>query len=260
MPEGHVIHRAASKQNYYFKQKVLTISSPQGRFSRESKILDQNLCLKVEAFGKHLFYHFNSELFLHIHLGLFGRIRNQAAPPEDPKGQVRIRIMSDRHVVDITGPAICELQNKNYFQKSISKIGPDLLRTDAKPERFINRASQSRRPIGSLLMDQSVVAGIGNIFRTEILWRNRIHPETKGFFLSRAQLNDLWTEGQQLLHLAKNTNRIITTVFKKSNQTSENFNIYKKKTCPNCQTPIKVVKIENRKCYVCGNCQNITTS
>ena len=258
MPEGHVIHRAASKQNYNFKQKILTVSSPQGRFSREAAVLNQNLCLKVEAFGKHLFYHFFSELFLHIHLGLFGRIRNEETPPKDPKGQVRIRIMSDRHVVDINGPAICELQNKNCFQETISKIGPDLLRTDAKPERFINRASGSRRSIGSLLMDQSVVAGIGNIFRTEILWRNRIHPETRGFVLSRAQLKDLWNDGHQLLHLAKKTNRIITTALDNSNKVSENLNIYKKKTCPNCKTPIKVVKIESRKCYLCTTCQKKT--
>ena len=89
MPEGHTIHRAARDHHRIFAGKQLTISSPQGRFAEGASLLSGRQCLCVEAFGKHLIYHFDHSDVLHIHLGLFGRIHKHKLPQAEPKGAVR---------------------------------------------------------------------------------------------------------------------------------------------------------------------------
>ena len=109
MPEGHTIHRAARDHHRALAGQKLSVSSPQGRFSDGASLLDAQFCETVEAFGKHLLYRFQNKLALHIHLGLFGRIRKQRLPPEDPNGAVRVRMTCKTHFIDINGPSICEV-------------------------------------------------------------------------------------------------------------------------------------------------------
>ncbi|PRC62643.1 DNA glycosylase, partial [Mycobacterium sp. ITM-2017-0098] len=58
----------------------------------------------------------------------------------------------------------------------VARLGPDPLRRDADPELAWRRIAKSRRPIGALLMDQSVISGVGNVYRSELLFRHRIDP------------------------------------------------------------------------------------
>ena len=109
MPEGHTIHRAAIDHHKVLAGDKLTIQSPQGRFAEGSRHLSGKLCTAVEAFGKHLIYRFEAGDSLHIHLGLFGKIRKHALPLREPSGAVRVRLISGTHVIDINGPSICEV-------------------------------------------------------------------------------------------------------------------------------------------------------
>ena len=85
MPEGHTIHRAARDHRKVLAGQMLAVSSPQGRFREGAKRLDGRRCVDVEAYGKHLIYRFDGALALHIHLGLFGRLRKHKLPlPEPP--------------------------------------------------------------------------------------------------------------------------------------------------------------------------------
>jgi endonuclease VIII len=72
MPEGHTIHRAALDQRKMLVGKALEVSSPQGRFSAGAEELSGQTCTAIEAYGKHLIYHFQLGSALHIHLGLYG--------------------------------------------------------------------------------------------------------------------------------------------------------------------------------------------
>ena len=121
-----------------------------------------------------MLYEFKNNQLLHIHLGLFGRIKRQKLPVVAAQGKVRVRLVGKTHFVDFNGPTICEILDKKMKGKLIDRIGPDLLRKDANPNKFFERVIRSRARIGTLLMDQSVVAGIGNIYRTELLWRQGI--------------------------------------------------------------------------------------
>lgn len=257
MPEGHTIHRAARDHYRLFAGQQLTITSPQGRFDAGAKRISGRVCEAVEACGKHLLYHFKGAPSLHIHLGLFGRIRKGKVPAGDPRGEVRVRLAGESHHVDINGPTICETLSSMEVVALLARLGPDPLRDDAEPELAYARISRSRLPVGQLLMDQSVIAGIGNIYRTEILWRQRVHPELPGKELKPALFDAIWQDACNLLALGARRNAIITVENAPAARSRyrERVNIFGKTDCPACGSAIRRFTLATRKVYVCEHCQ-----
>ena len=261
MPEGHTIHRAARDHLRIFARQKLIVSSPQGRFSEGASLLNEQICSAVEAFGKHLFYKFNNEYTLHIHLGLFGRIRKQKLPFAEPKSSVRIRLMGKKYLVDIIGPTICEVLDQKGVMDLIGRIGPDVLRPDANPDFAFEKISRSKAPIGRLIMDQSVMAGIGNIYRSEILWRQAIHPETPGKAIGRRTFDRIWRDARTLLAIGVERIAIVTGFDGQSAKKGhgEKYNIFGKTNCPYCKGEIRRFEISGRRTFVCETCQPVET-
>lgn len=257
MPEGHTIHRAARDQRPMLKGKVILVASPQGRFHDGAARLDGAVCLNVDAYGKHLIYQFENQMALHIHLGLFGRFRTAKIPATEPRGEVRVRMMSNSHVVDINGPNTCEVLDPSELSALINRIGPDVLRKDAKLDLAFTRITKSKISIGQLLMDQAVIGGIGNIYRTEILWRQNVHPLTPGNCISRDVFDRLWNDSVQLLEIGVKNNAIITVdgVKKSRSKYGERVNIFDKPHCPKCAGEIKKFEIAKRRAFMCAACQ-----
>ena len=237
--------------------KKLDVSSPQGRFMAGASRLDGQICSSIEAYGKHLVYQFRNDLALHIHLGLFGKFRTAKTPVAEPKGEVRVRMISPTHGVDINGPNTCEILDRPLLAKLISRIGPDVLRKDAEPDRAFARIAKSKSGIGQLLMDQSVMAGIGNIYRTEILWRQGINPLTPGNAITRADFHRLWKDSVKLLEFGVKANAIITVdgVKKSKSRYGERVNIFNKPHCPACGADIHKFEIAKRRAFMCETCQ-----
>lgn len=257
MPEGHTIHRAARDQRPMLVGKAISVASPQGRFFDGAARLDGLLCRAVEAYGKHLIYHFDEEQALHIHLGLFGRFRTAKTPAAEPRGEVRIRMVSASHVVDINGPNTCEVLDPPKLAALIKRIGPDVLRSDANPDLAFARIAKSKVSIGQLLMDQAVIGGIGNIYRTEILWRQNVHPLTPGQQISRDVFDALWADAVHLLSIGVKNNAIITVdgVKKSRSKYGERVNIFNKPHCPTCAGDIEKFEIAKRRAFLCEVCQ-----
>jgi endonuclease VIII len=257
MPEGHTIHRAARDQRPMLEGQLLAVTSPQGRFEAGAALLDGRTCLAVEAYGKHLLYRFADQATLHIHLGLFGQFRAAKRPEAEPRGAVRVRMLSATHVVDINGPNTCEVLDEAELASLIGRIGPDVLRTDADPERAWAKISRSRVAIGQLLMDQSVMAGIGNIYRSEILWRQKLHPQVPGQQVSRAMFERIWADAVHLLEIGVRHNAIITVddVARSKSKYGERVNIFGKPACPHCATAIHRFEMATRRVFVCEGCQ-----
>jgi endonuclease VIII len=257
LPEGHTIHRAARDQHKMLVGQTIDVSSPQGRFFEGAARLDGQHCISVEAFGKHLLYQFANAMTLHVHLGLFGRFRTAKKPAAEPRGEVRVRMISATHVVDINGPNTCEVLDPADVLTLINRIGPDVLRKDANPDLAWARISKSRVSIGQLLMDQSVIAGIGNIYRSEILWRQNLHPRTLGRDLSRDMFDRLWADAVHLLEIGVKNNAIITVegVRKSKSKYGERVNIFGKPNCPLCASAISNFEIATRRAYMCETCQ-----
>jgi len=198
MPEGHTLFRLASELTSTFAGHRVAVSSPQGRFAADAAVLDGSLLVGAESAGKHLFIEFEHDRFVHVHLGLIGQFtvhaagRTGVAPP--PEGQVRLRLESPGDFADLRGAIVCDLVGPSRRDEVIAGLGPDPLRADADPDRAWHRIRRSSRPIGDLLLDQAVVAGAGNVYRAEVLFRQRIHPVRPGKTLRVGQWRALWDD------------------------------------------------------------------
>lgn len=204
MPEGHVIHRLADEFTRIFGTHRLHITSPQGRFATEAELVDGSRLERAEAFGKHLFLHFDAasdEHIIYIHLGLIGHLRFEDR--EKVWGQIRVRIetLDDGSSEDTTnlaanlrGPQWCRLITDEEYAIAVGKIGEDPIRDDANPRQVWAKVQRSKRSIGSLLMDQKLFAGVGNIYRAEVLFRHQQSPFTPGNAIDRSVFFAMWED------------------------------------------------------------------
>ncbi|TDE11415.1 Fpg/Nei family DNA glycosylase, partial [Actinomadura sp. 6K520] len=176
MPEGHTVHRLAAEHQRMFGGRCVSASSPQGRFAEGAARLDGRVLVEADAHGKHLLVRFDDERTLHVHLGIYGRYVFGAVPVPEPVGAVRLRLVGAGGFADLRGPNACELLDPGDVKVLRDRLGPDPLRADGDPEVAWRRVGRSRTPVAVLLMDQSVVAGPGNIYRAEVLFRRGIDP------------------------------------------------------------------------------------
>lgn len=211
MPEGHTLLRLANDLDAAFAGGPVRVSSPQGRFAADAALVDGDVLLSAESAGKHLFLEFAGERFVHVHLGLIGKFDlYPGAPPVVTTGQVRLRLQNAATFADLRGATQCDLIGAEKRQQILDHLGVDPLKADADPDRAWQRISRSHRPIGDLLMDQTVVAGVGNVYRAEILFRHKIHPLRPGKTLRRAQFLTLWADLVELMQYGVETGRIDT--------------------------------------------------
>jgi endonuclease-8 len=202
MPEGPTLHRLARLHQRRFGRAPVRVSSPQGRFAEEAAILDGRVLLKAEAWGKHLWHHYEGGFAVHVHLGLYGTFTEAHVPMDPPVGQVRMRMVGADFGTDLRGPTACELHDELQVAAVEARLGPDPLRKDADPGKAWKRISSSKTAIGALLMDQAVVAGIGNVYRAEVLFRHSIHPERPGRELSHDEWDAAWADLVDLMKLS----------------------------------------------------------
>ncbi|MDN5852849.1 MAG: Fpg/Nei family DNA glycosylase [Actinomycetia bacterium] len=210
MPEGHTLHRLANTLGDAFAGAPVRVSSPQGRFAESATLLDGAELVGCEAYGKHLLIEFAGERFIHVHLGLIGKFDIGHGASEAPRGAVRLRIAGKSAYADLRGPNACELWTPAQVEDLAARLGPDPLRTDADPERAWRRVQRSRAPIATLLMDQTVVAGVGNVYRAEVLFRHRIDPFMEGRLLRRREWSALWDDLCSLMAEGVRVGRIDT--------------------------------------------------
>jgi endonuclease-8 len=210
MPEGHTLLRLGRELTAAFGGRPVRVSSPQGRFAADAALVDGALCLGAESAGKHLFVELAGDRFIHVHLGLIGKFDVVSGPAPAPVGQVRLRLQNDTAYADLRGATQCDLIGPERRARILEQLGEDPLRPDADPERVWARISRSSRPVGDLLMDQSVLAGVGNVYRAEILFRHRIHPLRPGKSLRRGQFLALWADLVELMEYGVRTGRIDT--------------------------------------------------
>jgi len=215
MPEGHTLRRLADELTVAFGGRPLAVSSPQGRFAAEAALLDGTVLQEADSTGKHLFLEFDADRVVHIHLGLYGTFAVGAGPAPAPVGQVRLRLVAEDDgrppaYADLRGATRCELVTTAHRTGVVDRLGPDPLRPGADPEPAWQRISRTSRPIGELLMDQEVIAGIGNVYRAELLFRHRLHPLRPGRTLRRSQFRALWDDLVELIADGVRVGRIDT--------------------------------------------------
>lgn len=263
MPEGHTIHRIARDHREHFAGQRLVVTSPQGRFLG-GEALSGALLEDTEAYGKHLLYRFEGSRWIHIHLGLFGKVFTAARPEHAPRPTVRLRLVGINWFSDLVGPTRCGVIDPLVRSELFARLGPDPLRADADPERAWARISASRQPIAALLMDQAVVAGIGNVYRAELLFRARIDPYREGREVSKSEWDAMWHDLRTLMRAGVKANRIVTTLPKHRSRPigrvrpDDAVYVYRRHRlpCRVCGTTVLMAELNTRRLYWCPSCQS----
>ncbi|MGH3744205.1 MAG: Fpg/Nei family DNA glycosylase [Mycobacteriales bacterium] len=260
MPEGHTLHRLAAHHDAIFAGHDVHADSPQGRFAAGAARIHH--VDAVEAYGKHLLYDLGDVGYLHVHLGLYGGFRDGAGPPPEPRGAVRLRLVGNGHWAELRGATACELYDDEQRDRLLHRLGPDPLRTDGRPAPFVERAGRSRAPIAGLLMDQSVVAGVGNVFRAEVLYRALLDPYRPGRDVGDARLLALWTDLRALLRAGVRSGRIVTTRPPDRDHggrvtREQAFYVYRRAglPCRVCGTEVRTAVLAGRNLFWCPVCQ-----
>lgn len=267
MPEGHAIHRLAKVVERSLVGDRLAVSSPQGRFAASAALLDGETLHGVEAYGKHLFLDFGDERWVHIHLGIYGRLTVAALPTLAPVGQVRMRLVGARAWADLRGAAVCELIGSDERDAVLARLGPDPLRRDADDTRAWRRIRSSRAPVAGLLMDQRVVAGVGNIYRAEVLFRHAVDPMLAGRDLPEPVWKAIWSDLRALMRSGVRAGRIDTvraahdpaTTGREPRRDRHGGEVYVYRRagqpCHVCGTPVATSVLAGRNLFWCPTCQ-----
>ncbi|TFC01399.1 Fpg/Nei family DNA glycosylase [Cryobacterium adonitolivorans] len=186
--------------------------------------------------------------------------------PPEPVGQVRVRLLTDTVSADLRGPTACEVLDPAQVDAVMARLGPDpqLDDTPEAEQRFVDTVDKKPTRIGLLLMDQSVVSGIGNVYRAELLFRARINPHAPGKSLSEEGLRSLWRDWAHLLAIGVNTGQMMTM----DDLTGDDYRlamknradrhwVYKREglPCRICGTHITLEEMGARKLYYCPSCQ-----
>jgi len=279
MPEGHTLRRLALDLTDAFAGSPVRVGSPQGRFADAAAQLDGQALLGAESWGKHLFVGFPAERFVHVHLGLYGTFAVHPGlaadePVPDPVGQVRLRLVraDATAYADLRGATTCALVTEAERAAVVARSGPDPLRPEADPDRAWERIRRSRTPIGALLMDQTVLAGVGNVYRAEVLFRHRLHPLRPGTSLRVGQWRAVWDDLVVLMAEGVRTGRIDTV---RPEHTPEAMGreprrddhggevyVYRRtgQPCLVCGRAVRTEVLAGRNLFWCSRCQPVFRS
>lgn len=263
MPEGHTLHRLGRLHQRRFAGAPVTVSSPQGRFADGAATVTGRVLLGTSVWGKHLFHHYDGGATVHVHLGLYGTFAEHALPLAAPVGQVRMRMVGAEYGTDLRGPTACEVLDDLQVAAITARLGPDPLRSDRDPEPAWRRITKSRRTIGGLLMDQAVLAGVGNVYRSELLFRHGIDPYRSGTAVDRGDFDEAWDDLVALMKVGLRGGKIVV-VRPEHDHGAPSYGPGKPRTyvyrragepCRVCGTTVRTAVLEGRNVFWCPNCQ-----
>lgn len=262
MPEGHTLHRLARLHQRRFAGTHVAVTSPQGRFT-DAETIDGRVLTRASAWGKHLFHHYEGGPIVHVHLGLYGTFTEAPAPMPAPVGAVRMRIVGTEYGTDLRGPTACEVIDEAQASAILDRLGPDPLRSDADPALPWARISRSRKPIGALLMDQTVIAGVGNVYRNELLYRHHIDPYRRGRDVGEAEFAQAWSDLVALMKTGVRRGTIVVVAPEHDHGAPSyapdrpRTYVYRRagEPCRVCGTPISTAEMEGRNVFWCPTCQ-----
>jgi endonuclease VIII len=263
MPEGNTIHRLARIHTRDFGGRRVAVSSPQGRFAKEAKRLNGRRFQGAEAYGKHLFHHWSGGLVVHVHLGMAGWFYRHGARFPVPRPTVRMRLSTRDVATDLIGPPTCELMPEFARRALIARLGPDPLRRDFDPElAWEALRKRPRRTIGDALLDQRVLAGVGNIYRNEALFLTGIHPLRRSGSVTEEEWEGLWRTTRRLMRrgVIQTAVRTVEAAEPPPHPLSgrgpeDAFYVYQQGVCRRCGSPIREFPLSARRMFACPECQ-----
>jgi endonuclease-8 len=175
MPEGDSLHRAAARLQVLVGQPLeVETPHPRAQVGRIAGRLDGRKLEGVRAVGKNLLLTFEGGLVLRSHLRMSGRWRVERRRTDQParRGRPWLILRSTEHEAVLWNGAVLELHTRG-----LERLGPDILAEPAELEAIVARfRGEPARELGDALLDQRLIAGIGNVWKAEALWHARLSP------------------------------------------------------------------------------------
>jgi endonuclease VIII len=262
MPEGDTVHRIANVLRRELQGKTLDGLVLQDR-GTVTELAGRTIDL-VEAVGKHLLVHIDGGWTLRVHLGMHGRwVRRHVREPTSPRMTALLQAGETVYVCERAYTAELMRTSAVRTHARLSRLGPDLLADPPNIDEAVPRAAQpayANREIGDLLLDQRVAAGIGNVYKSEVLFECRVNPRTKTGLLSTAQLEALFAKAAHLMRLNLLTRRrTAVPLRRRPTPSSQRLWVYLRhgKPCLDCGTPVERFLQGDmaRSTYFCPHCQ-----
>jgi endonuclease-8 len=253
LPEGDTIHRIAERMRAALAGREIgraETPDPRSPIHGRAATLEGRTLESVEARGKHLIAHFSGGLALHSHLGVNGSWRIHA-DGRVPFGKPWVLLASGRGVAAQFGGKLLRLVSESRIRNDpgLMQLGPDPLAAGFDPDSAARRllASGADREVGDVLLDQRVIAGIGNAIRNEALFASRIDPWRRIRDLEPEEAEDLIRANQRVMQISFRRGRRPHNVYRAD-----------RRVCPSCGGEISVAAQGegNRATYWCRQCQS----
>jgi endonuclease-8 len=252
MPEGDTIHRAARRMQTALGGREMVVAeapNPRSPIHRRAEQLQGRVLERAEARGKHLLAHFSDGLAVHSHLGMNGRWRI-AADGRRPFGKPWLVLSSGRGVAAQTGGQILRLvpETKLRNDPALARLGPDPLAPGFDLEAAARRlrSAGAGQAVGEAVLDQSLVAGIGNAIRNGALWKAGVSPWRRVEELEPEDAERVLAESKRIMEVAVERGRRPPSIYRAE-----------RRGCPRCGGPVSVrgQGDANRATYWCPRCQ-----
>jgi endonuclease VIII len=244
MPEGDSLHRAARRLQVLVGERVaVETPHPQAATERVAERLDGRRLLGVEAVGKNLLLSFEGGLVLRSHLRMRGRWQIHARESRARAGRPWLVLQGTSHEAVLWNGPVLELT-----ARATKRLGPDILAEPLDLDRMLAnlRREHPAREIGDAVLDQRLVAGIGNVWKAESLWRVRISPWRTLGEIGDEDLRATLAEAARLMRGSVESGREQRVIYRRAGR-----------PCPRCGTPIRSrgQGDDNRIAYWCPECQ-----
>ncbi len=260
MPEGDTIHQAAARLQALVGETVERVEGSHRAVVRDGKRLAGKKVTDVESVGKHLFVHFDNGWSVRTHLGMPGvwRLYRPGQRWSKSPGMARVVIRTPEHVAVCYSAPSVDVLPRRMAEERIAHLGPDLIAADEPDWDDVVARARRRTPAtaADLALDQQVMAGIGNVIKSEVLFLEGIHPEADPAGLTDEQVAAIARRGRRLLLANRRPGPRNTTgdrgrgrgmwVYGRSRQ-----------ACRRCRAPIEEAEIGAfpRITYWCPRCQ-----
>ena len=243
MPEGDALHRAARRLQTLVGERVeVETPNPRARASVDARRLDGRRLVSVEAVGKNLVLRFEGGYLLRNHLRMSGRWR-VGPRGRTARGRPWLVLRGPEHEAVLYGGRVLELHGR-----ALRNLGPDILAEPPDLDRMVAnlRRADGGREVGETLLDQRLVAGIGNAWRTEALWHAEVSPWRQLALVNDAELRRVLEEAARLMRQSVETGREGRAIYRRAGR-----------PCPRCGDTIRSrgQGDANRIAYWCPTCQ-----
>ena len=243
MPEGDAVHRVARRLQVLVGEELeVETPHPRAAVKQLAPLLDGRRLEGVEAVGKNLLLRFEGGVVVRSHMWMKGRWR---VLPRDAEifGVPWLVLRGNQHVGVLSGGAVLELD-----RGIARRIGPDILADTPDFDAMMRnlRAESQSREVGDALLDQRLIGGIGNVWKVESLWAERVSPWARLAAVPDDALRRVLATAERLMRSRLDGVRVRAKVYRR-----------KGRPCPRCGTPIESWPQGDaaRMAYWCPACQ-----